>query len=231
MVSKATRPEKVPYQKKSTSALRQTEDRFRAAFQASPDAVCLIRIEDHRLIDINHSFSALTGYSREEVLGTSTGEINIWHDRVEHEKLLAELHKKGSILNLEARFRDKQGLVKTGLISALLITRDTKPHILYVIRDIDVLKKTEEALAVSEARFRELFNNMSSGVAVYNVTDNGQIVLLDCNRAAEKIEGFSKDTLVAQDIQAILPDFRHSALAEVLRRVWETGKPEHHPVA
>ena len=231
MVSKASRPEKVLSQEKSTSALRQSEDRFRAAFQASPDAVCLISIADNRLLDINQSFSALTGHSREEAIGKTAEEINFWQNRDEHEKLRTELLKKGSLLNREARFRDKGGRVKTGLISAMLITRDTKPHILYVIRDIDVLKKTEEALAVSEARFRELFNNMSSGVAVYNVTDNGHIVLLDCNRAAERIEGFSKDTLLTKDIQETLPDFRHSALAEVLRRVWETGNSEHHPVA
>jgi len=230
MVSKATRPEKVLSQEKSASALRQSEDRFRAAFQASPDAVCLISIEDNRLLDINQSFSALTGHFREQAIGKTIEEINFWQNRDEHEKLLTELHKKGSLLNWEARFRDKGGRVKTGLISAMLITRDTKPHILYVIREIDVLKKTEAALAVSEARFRELFNNMSSGVAIYNVTDNGHIVLLDCNRAAERIEGFSKDTLMTKDIQETLPDFRHSVLAEILRRVWETGNSEHHPV-
>ena len=230
MVSKTTKPENFSYQEKS-SALRKSEDRFRAAFQASPDAVCLISTEDHRLLDINRSFSALTDYSREEVLGKTTEEINFWLNREEHESLRAELHQKGSLLNREARFRDKGGRVKTGLISAMLITRDAKPHILYVIRDIDVLKKTEEALAVSEARFRELFNNMSSGVAVYNVTKDGHIVLLDCNRAAERIEGFSKETLLTKDIQKILPDFLHGSLAEVLRRVWKTGKSEHHPVA
>jgi PAS domain S-box-containing protein len=72
---------------------------------------------------------------------------------------------------------------------------------------------------------------MSSGVAIFNVIDNGQINLLDCNRAAERIEGLRKNTLLAKDIKETLPDIRHSALAEVLRRVWETGKSEHYPVA
>jgi len=231
MANKTIRSDKAPSRKKAASALRQSEDRFRAAFQASPDAVCLVSIDDNRLLDINRSFSVLTGHSREEALGKTPEEINFWQNKDVHEQLLAELRKKGSLLNREARFHDKEGRIKTGLISAMLITRDTKPHTLFVIRDIDVLKKTEEALAASEARFRELFNNMSSGVAIYRVTDSGHIVLLDCNRAAEHIEGFSKKTLMAQNIQETLPDFQHCGLADVLRRVWATGKSEHHPAA
>ena len=210
--------------------LRQSEDRFRAAFQASPDAVCLIRISDNRLIDINHSFSVLTGYSRADVIDKSTREINIWEHKGDQERLLAQLNKNGSLLNLEAKFRDRQGEIKTGLISAMFITRNTKPHVLFVIRDIDVLKKTEEALAVSEARFRELFNNMSSGVAIYRVVDDHNIVLLDCNRAAERIEGVNKDTVLARDVHNTQADFQQPAFVEVIRRVWQTGKPEHYPM-
>jgi PAS domain S-box-containing protein len=229
---KLTVQNKNPPPQAKTSALQQSENRFRAAFQESPDAVALIRVNDHRLIDINKGFTSLTGYQKKEVMGKSISEINFWHDAAEQEEFLSALSRGGTMLNTEAMFRNKQGDIKIGLISSMVITQDATPHFLLVIRDIDVLKKTEEALEVSEARFRELYNNMSSGVAIYSISDDNQTLLLDCNRAAERIERItSKKRYVGKDVQDIFPDFREGDLATVLLRVYKTGKAEHFPLS
>jgi PAS domain S-box-containing protein len=212
-------------------ALLQSENRFRASFQASPDAVALVRINDSQLVDINESFTIQTGYHRAEVIGKSTDEIRLWPNEEEQKKLLTVLRIGEPVLNMESSFRHKQGRIKTGLVSAMIITKDSQPHILLVIRDIDALKKTKEALEISEARFRELFNNMSSGVAIYQLAANGRIVMIDCNRAAEHIEKLNKNEWIRQDARQFLPDFQHGDLEQAVRRVGKTGKSEHHPVA
>ncbi|MHC4455621.1 MAG: PAS domain-containing sensor histidine kinase [Planctomycetota bacterium] len=143
-------------------AQRETQERFRTAFQTSPDSINISRLEDGLAIDINEGFTALTGYTREDVIGESSLNINIWHDLKDRQKLVAGLQKDGQVSNLEAKFRLKDGNLKTGLMSAATIMLDGEPHILSITRDISELKKAEELLRKSETKYRELVQNANS---------------------------------------------------------------------
>ncbi|MEA3360684.1 MAG: hypothetical protein U9R17_14935 [Thermodesulfobacteriota bacterium] len=83
-----------------------------------------------------------------------------------------------------------------------------------------------------EHRFRELFNNMSSGVAVYEAKDNGNdFIFKDINRAGERIENIKKENLIGKGVLEVFPGIKEFGLFDVLKRVGETGKPENHPVS
>lgn len=89
------------------------------------------------------------------------------------------------------------------------------------------------AFLASEERYWELFDNMSSGVAVYEAgDDSGQdFVFVDVNRAAERIENVKKEDLLGKSILEVFPGIKDLGLLDVLQRVWKTGRPEHHPVS
>ncbi|MCX6564129.1 MAG: PAS domain-containing protein, partial [Candidatus Aminicenantes bacterium] len=92
-------------------------------------------------------------------------------------------------------------------------------------------KRAEKALRESEARYRELFENIKSGVAVYTVIGNGQdFIFKDFNRAAEKIDHDQRERLIGKSIFEGRPGVEQFGLIEVLRQVWQTGEPASHPV-
>jgi diguanylate cyclase (GGDEF)-like protein len=94
------------------------------------------------------------------------------------------------------------------------------------------LKAAQESLTISEHRFRELFDNMKSGVALYEAVDGGaDFVLRDFNRAAEKMEQISKADVVGRSVLQVFPAVKEFGLFEVLRDVWKDGVPRHHPVS
>jgi two-component system cell cycle sensor histidine kinase/response regulator CckA len=79
-----------------------------------------------------------------------------------------------------------------------------------------------------EHRFRELFENMRSGAAVYRATNGADdFVLTGFNRGAERIEGVARQEVLGRLLSDVFPAIRHGRLFEVLRRVWRTGQPEH----
>ena len=89
-----------------------------------------------------------------------------------------------------------------------------------------------EKLKTSETGFRELFNNMRSGVAVYEAKDKGNdFVFKDFNRAGEQIDHIKKKDLIGKSILEIFPGVKECGIFDILKRVWKTGKPEHHPVS
>ena len=63
---------------KIEETLKMSEEKFKLAFHTSPDSVNINRLEDGVYIDINEGFTALTAYTREDVIGKSSKEINIW---------------------------------------------------------------------------------------------------------------------------------------------------------
>jgi len=66
-----------------------------------------------------------------------------------------------------------------------------------VFKDITKHKQTGQVIQESESRFRELFNHMSSGVAVYEAKDNGKdFIFKDFNRDAEKIDKVKKKDII-----------------------------------
>jgi len=91
------------------------------------------------------------------------------------------------------------------------------------------LKETERRLRKSEARFKAIFDNMRSGVAVFKVIEGGKdFLILDLNRANERIEKVRKVDVLGKQVSEVFPVLRESGLFEVFRNVWRTGKPEHY---
>ena len=93
-------------------------------------------------------------------------------------------------------------------------------------------KRAEETLRGSEVRFRELFNRMSSGVAVYEAVDDGEdFYFKDLNPAAEDIEKVSRMDILGKRVSEAFPGVEAFGIFKIFQRVWRTGKSEYFPEA
>ena len=152
--------------KHSEKALRASEAKFRLAFLTSPDSINLNRIHDGRFLDINEGFTKTTGYAREEVIGKTSLELNIWDDPQDRERLVAALEREGFIENMEARFRGKDGRIIIGLMSARALRIDNEDVILSITRDITERKRAEAALLESESQFKSFAEQALAGIYI-----------------------------------------------------------------
>ncbi len=91
--------------------------------------------------------------------------------------------------------------------------------------------EVEQRLTENEFRYQALFENMNDAAAVYRAEQDGDdFILVDFNRAAEEIEQVSRSEVIGRNVLETFPGIKEFGLFEVFRRVWQTGKPEHHPI-
>lgn len=168
---------------KAADALRESEEKFRKAFNTSPDAVLISRIEDGKIVSTNEGFTKILGFTSKETEGLSTLDLDIWVDKHARKKFVSLLQEKGSVKDFSAKFRKKNKEIIEGLTSAAMIDINGFPHILSTTRDITEQKKAENALRESEEKFRKIFHQSPDAVLITNMTD-GKIISVN--------EGFSK---------------------------------------
>ena len=93
-------------------------------------------------------------------------------------------------------------------------------------------KRLERELELCEAKSKVLFENMNSGVAIYEAKNDGKdFVFTDFNPAAEQIDEIKKEDLLGKSVVEVFPGIKDFGLFDVFVRVWKTGTPEHHPVS
>lgn len=213
--------------KRAEQAVVESEELFRIAFFTSPDSININRLDDGRYVMINQGFSRITGYASEEVIGKTSLELSIWVDPSDREKLVQGLKRDGFVHNLEARYQMKDGRIRMGLMSATVIHLKGVPHILSITRDIEDLRSTQEALRLSERRYRTLYETMTQGVVYQDAAG----IILSANPAAEKLLGLTLEQMQGRssldprwrsthEDGSVFPGDEHPAILSL-----KTGKP------
>ena len=150
------------------AALRQSDEKFRLAFHTSPDSINFNRLSDGIYIDINEGFTKLTGYTREDAIGKSSIDLNIWYDPKDRQRLVKFLQSEGYVENLEASFRRKNGQIGVGLMSARVLRLNQEDVILSITRDITERKQVEDELRESENKYSQLVESLTDAILVWS---------------------------------------------------------------
>lgn len=182
---------------------------------------------DFEYIEINDSFEKLTGLKRENVIGKRVTEVFPSKDKdsVDLIEIYGEVAKTGKPIQFE---HYSEQLERWLLISVYSLKQN---YFAIIFKDITESREMDETLKKSETKFRELFNNMSSGVAVYDTINDGKdFVFVDFNKAGEKIDQINLKEIIGRKVSEVFPGGKDFGVFDVFKRVWKTGKPEKHPV-
>jgi PAS domain S-box-containing protein len=148
------------------AALRSSEERFRALFEHSPDAILLIDPHDPRgdwpIIECNDVACRMNGYTRDELIGLSVDRLNAEArpptDRVDY---FERLHRLKSLQFVD-RHRRKDGAVFPVEISTSLVTIGERELVLGIDRDISERERTERRSQAFAALGRQLASAMNA---------------------------------------------------------------------
>jgi PAS domain S-box-containing protein len=118
-------------------------------------------MRDGIYVAVNDGFTRLTGWSREDALGKTAEQLNVWVDAEHGSRLMERLRRGESIQNAETSFRRKDGSVLTASISGKTFTAGGEGFLLAITRDISEMKRAESALREADRRKDEFLAMLS----------------------------------------------------------------------
>ncbi|MBN8509763.1 MAG: PAS domain S-box protein, partial [Burkholderiales bacterium] len=177
--------------------LRDSEEQYRAIFNASADALVL-RDADFRIVDVNATYERMSGFGRDEVLGLDRIVANPAEVapaiRAQHERALG-----GEPIEMEVPLLRRDGTRYEIELRGMPIRHRGAPHVLYMGRDVTERRRTERALRDSEEQYREIFNASADALMLWN----SRLQRVDVNPAHEKIFGFRRDEVVGRGFEGL----------------------------
>ena len=218
--------EDITERKREEKLLRETEEKFRKAFNTSPDAVNINRFKDGLYVSINPGFTKITGYTEADIIGKTSIEFNIWDNIEDRQRLIAGLKKDGEVINLEASFRMKNGDIRFGLMSASIIDLDGVPHIINITRDITIRKQADEALRESENKYRLLADNVNDVIFVLDMNLNYTYV----SPSVKVLRGYEPEEVLKQPTSETLTPSSLDLAMRTLSDVIALEKSEHREI-
>lgn len=135
----------------------QTHQQLTKVFHASPVPIAIISGADGTHLQVNKAWCRLTGYTKEEALGQTALELDLWENAEAGQDMVERLGESGgSLHDVEVRHRSKSGEIQDTLISLETIEFGDVPATILMIHDMTKRKRAEEALRRSlEARSAE----------------------------------------------------------------------------
>lgn len=219
--------------KKIEDELEDAYEELTQIFSASVDGMTIID-RDYNILKSNKVMDDLFGLESKDIAGKKCYELFGGVECDTGNCILKRIINGEEYITVEAERKNRQSENIICTVSANPI-RNQKGEIIGIVecfKDVTMQKKAYKEIKDNEERYRELFDNMSSGVAVYEVAEKGKdFIIRDFNKAAQNIEKISEEEVIGKSVLEVFPGMKDIGLIDVFKRVYKTGKPEKHPIS
>ncbi len=187
------------------------------AFHSVDQLMALSKSDTGIFIDVNASFLNTLGYKKEEVIGHSSEDIGLYADIEESNKYIKLLSRFNKVKDFVITLRTKNGEEKLFLFSAHTINLDDGIYLMSTFNPIE----SKNRLKISESQgsvLAEIFNTISSYLALFSVGDDDRFYIADLNNKAEEVEFLDKNEVIGKCIDDT-PLSTRTKLIELLNHV------------
>jgi PAS domain S-box-containing protein len=126
--------------------LRESQYKFSSIFRQAPMPLTLVRIETGEFIDVNDCWLDQFGFTREEIIGRTSIEMNMWIDVEDRQFIFKQIRETGAVSRLEVKQRTKDGRVLICELSGRPFQFQDVSHFIYTPIDITSQRETENKI-------------------------------------------------------------------------------------
>ena len=172
---------------KDISKEQESLRKFNKIFDNNPTLMAISSIPDRIFTEVNQAFLARTGFSKEQVIGKTAQELDIFVEVEKQQEIATELDEIGFVHNCELKVRTKSGEILTSLYSGEMIESHGNNYFLTVMADITENKKLEE-----DIRLQNDFYNIVAKLSERLIQSDSERLDIDINHSLEILSQFNE---------------------------------------
>lgn len=208
---------------KEKRSRQQLGEYLAATLALSQDGVVLSRMSDGMLISASPGFAAMTGYTREELMGKTSLQLGLWPDYTDRQRYIKQFQNRQTLNNFRMTIRDKQGEDHQVVVSGAKLNQNGETLAVTVIRDINEEVKLRERNAEQAQLLRRVTDNLPVFLARFDHHLRYLYVNETLSRTTgRKTEDFLGKTMRTLDIPADFCD----RWERKVQHVFATGEPQ-----
>jgi PAS domain S-box-containing protein len=208
-----------------TRALKESEEKFSKAFRSSPVSIAITNVAEGRILDVNDTFQLTFGFRRDDIVGKTAREINLWKDLDERAAVRKTMDDEGRVRNRETVLRNSDGEPRDCLLSMERVSIGGELCHVSTIKDVTDEELAHKALRYSEGRYRNIVQGSPLGMIFYRLEDDGRLIFEGANPAFSQILGITTDNLIGKTIEEAFPPLADTEIPDQYRKVAATGQP------
>ena len=180
--------------KRAEEAHRESEEKFAKAFVASPEAMSIVSLEDGTYVDVNEAFARATGFARDQIVGRTSSDLDVWVDPRDRQRYLEQLRAAGRVRGFEVRYRMRAGEIRDFVVSSEIVRIDGQECSLNFILDIADRKRAEELLRHSAEQWQTTFDGVADAISLLDA----DCKIVRCNTTMGRLVGLAPEQCVGR---------------------------------
>ncbi len=181
----------------------------------------ICRLSDLRYIKVNPGFLEMTGYTRDQVIGTSAYEIDIFEQADQRDLAVQRLRDVATIPQMQAELRLPDGGSKQVIVAGQPLLLNDENCMLFSFVDMEPRRRVEVALRQSEERFAKAFR--LTPVPILICTADKQEVI-DVNQAFLDTLAYDSDDVLGKTVTQLSFIHDDSARTRLLSALAKNGR-------
>ncbi|MGE5348421.1 MAG: PAS domain S-box protein, partial [Actinomycetota bacterium] len=211
------------------TSLKHLADIPELAFNSTNQLITLSNLETQKYIEVNQAFLETTGYRKEDIIGKTSDDIQLYVDLIQSRKYMRLLSRLKKVTDLEIKLRMRSGEERTFLFSARTFFLGEEVFLITYYNDISALNGGF-ARAESEKILREIFDSMSSYAVILRREGDNQHFIIDFNYRAEDVEQADRKDVLGKEIGET-PFGKNEAFLNLLENLETSRRPYKIPVS
>jgi len=190
-------------------------------FHSASYLMAISRLDTGQYVDVNERFLNSLGYSKEEIIGHTSDDIQIFADFEESNKYIKLISRLKCINRYPVTLKTKTGEEIQYLFSADTVQLEKEIYLLTIFNE-NYTTKDRKIKDSHGSLLDEIFETVSSYLALFSIDDDNRFYVIDLNRKVEEVEFIQKKEVIGKYIEDT-PLAKRIKLIELLHHLHITG--------
>lgn len=126
--------------------LRRRNAIFAKVFNLVPETLTITRIADGRFIEVNNNWEAMTGFTREEGIGSTSAELGVWVVPEQRAFIIERIQRDGEVHDVDVTFKHKKGHLYYNKVSASVFESDGERYMMLSVQDVSAQREAQQQI-------------------------------------------------------------------------------------